>query len=169
MVLKRSESLINVITKNPAKGNNPRASMPAIQLIAEGNLDLGYTTTLGKLSVLLGLNYFKYGNPVDLNGDNFTDVTLQDRISVFNKWSLKRKDNHIANIAFRYVYEDRWGGEMQWTPSFRGGDEIYGESIWTNRCELIGNYQLPVKETIIYRGSASKHYQNSVYGNVSYM
>ncbi len=160
--------LINVITKNPGKGNNLSVNA-SYSTYREGNLDLGYTTTLGKLSVLLGLNYFKYGNPVDLNGDNFTDVTLQDRISVFNKWSLKRKYNRIANIAFRYVYEDRWGGEMQWTPSFRGGDEIYGESIWTNRCELIGNYQLPVKETIIYQGSASKHYQNSVYGNVSYI
>ncbi len=24
----------------------------------------------------------------------------------------------------RYTYEDRWGGEMNWVPVHRGGDEV---------------------------------------------
>ncbi len=160
--------LINVITKNPASADRLTINSNMSSYL-EGNIDFGWTQKWNKVSMMLGANYFKYNNPVDLNNDNFTDVTLQDRISVFNKWSVKRKDNRIANIAFRYVYEDRWGGEMQWTPEFRGGDSIYGESIWTNRYEMIGNYQLPFKEKILFQTSLSKHLQNSVYGDMEYI
>jgi outer membrane receptor for ferrienterochelin and colicins len=160
--------LINVITTDPASADKLSINSN-ISSYLEGNVDLGFTKKMGKVNMLLGVNYFKYGNPVDLNDDNFTDVTLQDRISVFNKWNLERPNNRIANVAFRYVYEDRWGGEMQWTPEFRGGDIVYGESIWTNRYEIISNYQLPLKEKIIFQTSASRHEQNSVYGDLSYV
>jgi outer membrane receptor for ferrienterochelin and colicins len=115
------------------------------------------------------VNYFKYGNPVDHNHDNFTDVTLQDRISVFQKWTFERKNKRIFTLGARYMYEDRWGGEMQWNKSFRGGDQVYGESIYTKRWELIGNYQLPVKEKIFLAFSYNEHNQDSRYGTTSYI
>ena len=61
------------------------------------------------------------------------------------------------------------GGEMNWERKYRGGDEVYGESIYTSRWELMGNYQLPVNETIFFQFSANGHDQNSVYGDVPYM
>lgn len=73
---------------------------------------------------------------------------------MFNKLSFNRKNERIANLALRYVYEDRWGGEMNWNKNFRGGDSIYGESIYTSRVELIGNYQLPFKEKMVLSYSA---------------
>lgn len=160
--------LINVITKSPDK-----APMFAFDVMGtswgEVNSDISTKWKMNKLTSMLGVNYFNYSNPIDNNGDNFTDVTLQDRISIFNKWSVSRKENRVASLGFRYVYEDRWGGEMQWTPEFRGGDSIYGESIYTNRYELIGNYQLPVKEKLFFSFSYSDHHQNSVYGDVPYI
>jgi outer membrane receptor for ferrienterochelin and colicins len=114
------------------------------------------------------VSYFKYDNPIDNNGDNFTDLTLQDRISIFNKWEVKRKGNKEFAIAFRAIYEDRWGGEMQWTPANRGGDSIYGESIYTRRYEVIGKYQLPVTELVMVSFSFANHDQNSVYGVVPF-
>lgn len=94
---------------------------------------------------------------------------MQNRISVFNKWSFDRKDNRVFTLAGRYVYEDRWGGEMNWEKKYRGGDEVYGESIYTSRWELMGNYQLPVSEKIFFQFSANGHDQNSVYGNTPYI
>ena len=41
-----------------------------------------------------------------------------DRISIFNKIDIKNK----LSIATRFVYEDRWGGEINWNKSYRGGD-----------------------------------------------
>ena len=53
------------------------------------------------------------------------------------------------------MQEDRWGGEMNWNKEFRGGDSIYGESIYTKRWEVFGVYQLPFKENIMLQFSAN--------------
>src|SRR5690606_2655270 len=50
-----------------------------------------------------------------------------------------------------------------------GGDSLYGESIYTRRWELIGQYQLPVNEKIFLSLSATKHHQNSFYGIIPNM
>ncbi len=161
--------LINIITK---KTQNAPSFSSDIMLTGYGELnsDLGFKFNLNKrLSVLTGLNYFKYGNKIDHNHDNFTDVTLQDRISVFQKWNIAREENRVFTIAGRFLYEDRWGGEMQWNKSFRGGNHVYGESIYTKRFEIIGNYQLPIKEKLFLSFSATKHHQDSRYGTTSYI
>ncbi len=161
--------LINVITQDPK--NAPKFAIDVFGTTwGEVNTDLGMRFKVSeKMTTMLGVNYFHYSNPIDNNGDNFTDLTLQDRLSIFNKWSVKRKKQREFSVAFRYIYEDRWGGEMQWTPEFRGGDSIYGESIYTSRYEVIGKYQLPTKERIMTSFSFSDHDQNSVYGNVPYL
>lgn len=161
--------LINIITKN----NLTAPKFFADSFVTdwgEFNLDVGTKFNVGKkANVLLGANYFRYDNPIDNNGDNFTDLTLQDRISVFQKWNFTRKNSRIFSLAGRFFYEDRWGGEMQWTPEFRGGDEIYGESIYTRRWEVLGKYQLPVEENMMLSFSYNDHKQNSVYGDVPYL
>ena len=150
--------IINLITKLPEN-----TSKLSIDSFASGwgelNTDVGYKYTLSKRSTgLLGINYFNYSNPIDNNNDGFTDLTLQDRFSIFNKFSLG--DNFA--FAARYVYEDRWGGQMSWMPQNRGGNLIYGESIYTSRFEVFGNYQF--NETVSFQFSFNDHHQNSVYG-----
>lgn len=156
--------LINIITKHPSS-----TPLTSIDIFATGwgeiNTDVSVKYKLGsKASSLLGVNYFNYQNPIDNNGDGFTDLTLQNRISVFDKISFQRQQNRTFSLAGRYVYEDRWGGDMRWSKAFRGGDEIYGESIYTSRWETFGIYQLPLKELINFQFSANGHSQNSVYG-----
>jgi len=160
--------IINVITKSPS--NTPKLTADIFGTSwGEINMDVGYKINLNEqISSIVGINYFNYSNPIDNNNDNFTDVTLQDRISIFNKWTIQRKDNRIFSVAGRYVYEDRWGGEMNWTPEDRGGDEVYGESIYTSRGEIFGTYQLPMKEKVLFMFSANSHKQNSVYGDLQY-
>ncbi|NIJ55697.1 TonB-dependent receptor [Dyadobacter arcticus] len=161
--------LINIITKNPSKAPIFSADMFSTTW-RDYNVDLGVKFTAGKnTSSLLGISYFNYQNPIDKNKDGFTDLTLQNRISFFNKWSFDLRNNRQANIAARYYYEDRWGGEMTWNKSFRGGDQVYGESIYTKRFEVLGNYQLPTPEKITFQYSFSSHNQNSVYGHVPFL
>ncbi len=156
--------LINIITKSPDKA--PAFTFNAMSTSwLEHSVDAGAKFRIGKkASSLLGINYFNYQNPVDNNKDNFTDVTLQHRISVFNKISFKRKNDRLASLAGRYFYEDRWGGEMHWNRKWRGTDSVYGESIRTSRWEAIGNYQLPTTEKMIFSFSATGHHQDSYYG-----
>jgi len=160
--------IINVITKKPA--NAPLLSTDTfVSSWGEVNLDIGLRYNVSeKVQGLLGVNYFNFQNRIDNNKDNFTDMTLQNRISIFNKVNIERKSNKIFTIAGRYVYEDRWGGEMDWEKEFRGGNQIYGESIYTNRWETFGTYELPTSENIRFQFSANGHYQDSFYGETSY-
>ncbi|MFT6959610.1 MAG: outer membrane receptor for ferrienterochelin and colicins [Polaribacter sp.] len=160
--------IINVITKKPT--NAPLLSTDTFASSwGEVNLDVGLRYNASeKVQGLLGVNYFNFQNRIDNNNDNFTDMTLQNRISIFNKVNIKRKSNKVFTIAGRYVYEDRWGGEMNWEKEFRGGNQIYGESIYTNRWETFGTYELPTTENISFQFSANGHYQDSFYGETSY-
>ncbi len=160
--------IINVITKKPLHAPVLSADLFATSW-GEVSADAAMKINAGKASALLGVNYFNYQNPIDNNKDNFTDLTLQNRISLFNKWSLERKESRMASLGLRYVYEDRWGGEMNWTKKDRGSDSIYGESIYTKRIELIGLYQLPFTEKIYTQFSYNWHNQDSWYGVTPYM
>ncbi len=160
--------LINIITKNPSKA--PRFSADAFSSSwLDYNLDLGVKLNIGKkVDALVGVNYFNYQNPKDKNNDGFTDLTLQKRISIFNKWSVNRADKKQTTLAARFYYEDRWGGQMQWNKTFRGGDSLYGESIYTTRYEILGTYDLPGSENFKLQYSYSSHNQNSYYGTVPF-
>ena len=161
--------LINIITKKPYAAPLLSADVFATAW-GEVNTDLGLRYNLSeKAQGLLGINYFNYQNPLDKNQDGFTDVTLQDRISIFNKWNFQRKNDLIGSLAARYIEEDRWGGEMNWSKKWRGSDQVYGESIYTRRAELIGMYQLPIREKIYAQLSYNWHDQNSWYGDMPYM
>jgi outer membrane receptor for ferrienterochelin and colicins len=160
--------IINVITKKPT--NAPLLTTDIMgSSWGEVNTDISMSYKASdKVQGLLGVNYFNFQNRIDNNNDNFTDMTLQNRISIFNKINIERKSNKVFTIAVRYVYEDRWGGEMDWEREFRGGNQIYGESIYTNRWETFGTYELPTTENISFQFSANGHYQDSFYGETSY-
>ena len=152
--------VINLITKLPE--NVHRFNIDAYTTSwGELNVDLGAKYQLKSVQGLIGVNYFNYSNPIDNNEDGFTDLTLQHRISIFNKIKMKRN-----SIAFRYFYEDRWGGEMNWNSDYRGGTQVYGESIYTSRIEVFGKYD--VSENLFLQYSLNNHDQNSVYGSTSY-
>lgn len=159
--------LINVITKDPKFAPSFSADLRGTSWL-EYNADIGLRNQVGTADVLTGINFFNFTNPIDNNNDNFTDVTLQERFSLFQKWNLGKNGREFT-LAGRYMYEDRYGGELGWSPEFRGGTELYGESIITNRYELLGKYQLPTTEKMMLWFSQNSHRQNSFYGDVPYM
>ena len=59
---------------------------------------------------------------------------------------------------------------MDWEEAeHRGGNEVYGESIYTDRWEAFGVYELPMEEHVQVQFSANGHAQNSVYGKTEYI
>ena len=160
--------IINIITKKTS--NAPALATDVFTSSwGEVNTDIGMRyETSDKIQGLLGINYFNYQNRIDNNDDNFTDLTLQNRISIFNKITIERKSNKVFTIAGRYVYEDRWGGELDWEKNYRGSNIKYGESIYTNRWETFGTYELPTSENINFQFSANGHSQDSFYGTDAY-
>lgn len=158
--------LINVITKKPQHA--PLFSAEGIlSSWGEGTVDIAGKIKLSpNTNSLLGINYFNYAFPIDQNKDGFTDLTLQNRLSVFNNYQFTKNNKTALQLAGRFVFEDRWGGQMNWNKHFRGGDSIYGENIETNRWELFGTYFLPTSEKLQLQFSANGHYQNSAYGTL---
>ena len=154
--------LINLITKLPEYSN--KFSFDTFYSgWGEKNYDIGYKYKIGnKIESLLGVNYFNYSNPIDNNNDGFTDLTLQDRVSIFNKINFNKK----SSIATRFVYEDRWGGQTNWSKIYRGSDKIYGESIYTSRWEVFGNHKF--NNNLKFEFSINDHIQNSAYGTTLY-
>jgi outer membrane receptor for ferrienterochelin and colicins len=161
--------VINVITRRPEK-------MPLLSFNSfytthrEWNTDVAFSPRISKnITTTLSANYYRNQYRLDANKDNFTDIPLNERISLFNKWHFVRKNNRMASVAARYYGENRFGGTLQWQPINRGSNKVYGESIHTKRFELIGTYQLPVNFThlkIDY--SFNSHNQDSYYGSTSY-
>ena len=150
--------VINLITKLPENTSTLNVES-FVSGWGEVNTDIGFKYRLSNNSSgLLGINYFNYSNPIDKNKDGFTDLTLQDRISIFNKIKIGNK----FNIVGRYLYEDRWGGQMNWSREKRGSDQIYGESIYTSRFELFGDYRF--NQNLSFQFSFNDHSQNSFYG-----
>ncbi len=160
--------VINIITKEPQSSPKLKVDVYGTTL-AEYNADIASAFKVRKSSALVGLSYFNFWKKWDINNDNFTDATLQQRASIFNKWNFYRPAGKNFSLAARYVYENRWGGELQWTPTYRGSDVIYGESIYTNRAELIGNYQLKGRQDLNIDFSYNYHLQDSYYGTTSYL
>lgn len=161
--------VINVITKRPI--NAAKLTIENMSTSwGESNTDIGYKLKLGKkVDLLTGINHFWFDQKTDKNKDQFTDVTLQHRLSIFQKYNFQRKSTLPFQIAMRNFYENRWGGDIRWSRPFRLGDSIYAESIFTTRVELFGNYQLPIKEKINLSGSINRHHQNSAYGITSFI
>jgi outer membrane receptor for ferrienterochelin and colicins len=159
--------VINIITKEPVSVPTIKADVFGTS-VGEYNTDISSGFKAGKNYGLLGVNYFHYNQLRDINQDNFTDVTLQKRISLFNKWSFHRQSRKNFSLAGRFINENRWGGELQWTTADRGSDQVYGESIYTNRIELLGNYQFNSELPLYLDFSYNNHLQDSYYGFIKF-
>lgn len=157
--------LINIITKDALSAEKLKIDISSTS-IGELNTDISNTIRFKNTAAFISLNYFNYQQRRDINKDNFTDAALQNRLSIFNKWSFRRKNSLNTSVALRFITENRWGGEMQWKPVYRGSDIVYGESIYTNRAEIIGN--TAVTKNINFDLSYNYHLQDSYYGTVKY-
>jgi outer membrane receptor for ferrienterochelin and colicins len=160
--------VINVITKKPA-------DVPLLNLNAyatthlEKNIDFAAAPQWKKAKMLFSGNYYHMNNFIDENADDFSDVSLSNRVSLFNKWTFDRPDNKPFSLSAKYYFEDRYGAVKEWTKNDRGSDSLYGESIYTNRVEVVGSYQLPyIKEKIRLDVSFNDHRQDSYYGATRY-
>ncbi|MCH1572327.1 MAG: TonB-dependent receptor [Longimicrobiales bacterium] len=159
--------VINVITKDPRFV--PRLTIDAWGTSdAEGNVDFAASTHPGDVSGFLSGNLAYNNRFVDGNGDGFTDFPLNRRGVVFGKMDVSPRGERRATLTAKYLYEDRFGGVEGWTRADRGSGDVYGESIYTNRIEMLGSYLPGWSDEIRFEGSYSWHDQDSWYGGSPY-
>ena len=164
--------VINIITKK-----NSDVSLIELDFFfnsdLEKNLDFAVAPKIKNVDMLFSGNLYSMTNFIDkvgnsYTGDGFSDIPLSERISLFNRWSIKRKSGKALDFSAKYYNENRYAGVKEWTDYYRGSDSIYGESIYTNRYELTGTYQFPSLENIRVDASYNYHHQDSYYGDTKY-
>ncbi|MGB5323737.1 TonB-dependent receptor [Lutimonas sp.] len=161
--------VINIITKNPE--NQPLFSADIMTSSHEevfGNIALA--PRLGKSNAYIGINFGYANHYADNNLDGFGDGVNSDHISIFSKLNFYRPSDKQFSLALKYYYEDRRNGILDYVRdrayrSLRGSDQVYGESIYTNRFELFGSYALHTKANLKIDYSLSNHEQDSYYGD----
>lgn len=156
--------VINVITKDPRF--TPRLAVDAYRSShGQTNLNFAASPSFGDVHGLFSGNVYYMDNFIDENGDGFSDVTLDRRVSLFGKVDVSR----ALTLTSKYYNENRFGGLEAWTEADRGSDEVYGESIYTNRFELLGSYLPPLpSEDFRLDFSYTWHDQDSFYGDTEY-
>ena len=164
--------VINVITKDPSE-----QPLVALDIMGTSHLEsfgsLTFSPKLKKWNSFIGLNYAYVNNFDDVNGDYFSDIINMDRLSLFSKWSLKRPSGKQFTVFGKYYYEDRRNGVEAYLQDraykeLRGSDQIYGESIYTNRAELFGTYEFDTELALKLDYSFTTHDQDSYYGSDYY-
>lgn len=159
--------VINVMTKDPRF--SPRFALDASGTSdGEGNVDFSLSTAPGEVSGVLSGNVAYNSRFVDDNRDGFTDFPLNRRGVVFGKLDWSPEGQRRASLTTRYLHEDRFGGVEAWTAADRGSARVYGESIQTNRLEMLGSYLPGWSADVRFEGSYAWHDQDSWYGDSRY-
>jgi outer membrane receptor for ferrienterochelin and colicins len=160
--------VVNVITKDPRLA--PRLAMNAFGTSnGEFNGDFAVAGGSDRLNTLLSGSLSYIDNFIDNNGDGFCDIPYGTRAYLFGKLDYYGIAAKRLGLAAKYYHEDRVGGTEAFDKSIRGSSSIYGESIYTNRLELIGMYRLPTSsQDVSVQFSYAYHDQDSYYGRTKY-
>jgi outer membrane receptor for ferrienterochelin and colicins len=156
--------VINVITKDPRFA--PRLAVDAYgSSHGQVNLDFAVSPSIGAARGLFSGNVHYMDNFVDENGDGFADVIMDRRVSLFGKVAMAR----ALTLTSKFYHEERAGGVEAFSAALRGSDEVYGESIYTTRFELLGSYRVAFRSNQLRMDvSYNYHDQDSFYGDTEY-
>jgi outer membrane receptor for ferrienterochelin and colicins len=162
--------VVNIITKNPA--NTPSFSAEAYgeSTTQEGSINLAASPQVGRFRSFVSGDLVREKKYFDNNNDGFNDRPNQTRGALFAKGVLMGKDGEQRfNVAAKYLNENRTGGAKGFSDDMRGSDQIYGESIYTRRTELLTEYRpAGLNERLRINGALTYHSQDSFYGDSKY-
>ena len=152
--------VINIITKNPDYTPVFYANVDLTSYL-ETTADLSASFRLKNASSIFSVSTENMNSKWDFNNDGFMDIPLTNRINLFNKWNIGRKDSKIATIYARYLFEDRFGGQENTPGRLKDNSQYYTEWIRTQQWQAGFKYQLPVKENVLLSADYSEHYQQA--------
>jgi outer membrane receptor for ferrienterochelin and colicins len=160
--------VVNVITKDPRF--TPRYSLD-FRAHSTGQRVLDFSASPGRpgLRGFLSGSVQQMNQFLDENGDGFSDLPKANTAALFGKLSWRPEGEEVLSLAGKYYYEDRFGGVRSWTPDLRGSDEVYGESVFTNRLELVGSLRPRNLEDWKLDFSYAWHDQDAMYGDEAYV
>jgi outer membrane receptor for ferrienterochelin and colicins len=108
----------------------------------EANAD-GAIKINDKLSTSLLVHAATFQNKFDRNDDGFMDLPKFTTITAMNRWDYIVPNKWVSRFGFKYLYEDRNGGQMAFdkntwntdTTGITNDSKKYGIGVKTNRLE----------------------------------
>ncbi|QRR02076.1 TonB-dependent receptor [Dyadobacter sandarakinus] len=91
---------------------------------AEVNLNLAHQLSK-KWSTGLLTHSSTLRNRFDKNHDGFLDLPLYTQFNGLNRWKYQG-ERFMAQFGVKALYEDRLGGQQQFTRNMKGSDQVYG-------------------------------------------
>lgn len=135
---------INVEYKKPA-------TEPPLFINVFGNSNLRFEANADggvkindKLSTSLLVHGSLFQHKFDRNGDGFMDLPKLTTITAMNRWDYIAEGKWVSRFGFKYLYEQRDGGQMAFDKSAWNTDTTgisndakrYGIGVTTNRAEM---------------------------------
>jgi outer membrane receptor for ferrienterochelin and colicins len=108
----------------------------------EGNADAAFKIN-DKLSTSVLVHGADFRNKFDRNGDGFMDLPKVTTLTAMNRWDYISVGKWVSRFGYKYLYEDRKGGQMEFDPEAQSFDTTgitddskkYGIGVTTNRLE----------------------------------
>ena len=161
--------VVNVITKDPRFA--PKATVNVFNTShGEWNADGATAGGGGRANFLLSASASGAGRFVDDNRDGFNDLQRYTRLALFGKFAVGAPNDRVMQVAVKQYHETRLGGVDLSTTAERCSAINYGESIRTDRTELVGSYRLSTNARNMHANfSVTDHHQDSCYGTTRYL
>lgn len=162
--------VVNIITKNPENTPTFSADIYGRSASQEGSINVAASPRIGNFKGFVSSNLTRNEHFFDDNNDGFNDRPKQMRIALFGKGVLEgKRGEQRFSVAAKFYNEDRTGGVRAFSDDLRGSDQIYGESIYTRRAELLTEYRpAGLSERLRINTALTYHDQDSFYGTEHY-
>ncbi|MDZ7715153.1 MAG: TonB-dependent receptor [Balneolaceae bacterium] len=162
--------VVNIITKNPDNTPTFSADVYGRSTSQEGSIHLAASPQIGNFKGFISGNLTRNQHYFDDNNDGFNDQPKQMRIALFGKGVLEgRHGERRFSVAAKFYDETRTGGVKSFNNNLRGSNQVYGESIYTRRAELLTEYRPGgLNEQLRISTAFTYHHQDSFYGTEHY-
>ncbi len=105
---------------------------------------------------------------MDQNGDEFLDFPLGSQVNLINRWVYNSGNGWLGQFSFRYLSDQKKGGQTRFDEGNRFTTNRYGFEIDTKRYEVVGKlgYQFPDKpyKSFGVQVSGTVHEHDSYFG-----
>lgn len=162
--------IINVILKDENTSEKLYVN-GFVNEVLEKQFNINYGQKFGQWNTLVSGHTVQKSNRVDNNGDGFMDNPLITRYMFYNKWKYDVSETEGLDIAFKYLNEERIGGQNDFQPNTDlGGNTIYGQTADIEEGSFYGRLSINTgSESSIKAGiSGSRYNENSYYGYTNY-
>ncbi|MEN0047979.1 MAG: TonB-dependent receptor [Bacteroidota bacterium] len=164
---------INVETKNHKTADRFYLNL-YLNNFLENHINANVTYKVGAWDAISSFSTVQPARKVDRDNDNFLDLPLTTRYSLFNKWIYGKEVEWgwSSKIGVRLLSEERIGGQTFFDPKTdKGSTRAYGQTVNFQQPEFYTktNYRPNDKHNFVAFASGFHQDQNSFFGTANYV